>query len=622
MDFNEFEGGHRMKGIRKFWIPILILMLILGLCMPVFADGTTVNRGGSGKGGGGGAGGSGTMTIKNGCSYKKTGFVYYIVDESGKIVAEPQARSTYKDITPVGTNYIDTRYGNRKSVTYSDSMQDFANWWNMPPFEEDTSGNGGRIKDWLLGGTQESGFNVLLFIQEAWDYKTAEEFVANKQYLIIEPFMWCGRYAGSIQVGDIIGTATGWAEAREGLGSSATNGYETRYSLGVLPNSMAYSIPVLNTSAPTSIYGKHSCDEIKSQGYGVIAVWAEEIISQVTPNPPVITVTNTHDYLRSNELNYIFLDIKKDSSAMRAEDTYDDADFGINAEVTSIWQKHTGSDDRNDKIKDSRWYIQESISSDIVNKLGLSNGLFYRNGAGAYFSPSNAVNLKTVSVGSGTQYAGYGYNLTRSVFGDNLVVSDFTSRGDNQAMKSYVKDVLKFTVGHDGVSSNIVMTENTEGQTSNTAKDIYTFTGKVTEYYEHNDKIHHDAEYEDEYGIDKKTGKTIVTGQKKVKDEWWEDNWNSYTEDHTAETHTHEVTHGLFKYTPYTTTTVRNTKAGNLLLATGHVGQAYSKVSFASQLSGTLSIYPEVKYEMWYTPSSETWSTPQLKSIYVMQLFL
>lgn len=34
--------------------------------------------GGSGRGGGGGSGG--TMTIANGCSYKKTGFVYYIVD--------------------------------------------------------------------------------------------------------------------------------------------------------------------------------------------------------------------------------------------------------------------------------------------------------------------------------------------------------------------------------------------------------------------------------------------------------------------------------------------------------------------------------------------------------------
>lgn len=618
-----------MKRYLKYFLSLFALILILSGVPMIGAQATEVN-------GGSGADGNKTPSTSLGAgslSQYKSGILCYItsghMNTLTKVVFIPYSQiPNYSTLT---TNNLRARdfTGDSSIEKYPRTLQQVIKGysgidWNTPPYTvSQGTGSGNAFKAHFLTVPDPSQPNTTYahrFIADVFGIDKLMEMEANPDdyYLILETVTWHGEHKDSVMnkaaTAPHVWNAFGTDPSRWGYSVDAKN----------VPHSMYLTDTWYIMEKVTPKWGQcEAVDDLMSpiHGWGIIMVKlpSDDTPTPVVPEtPPVITVTNTHDYLRSNELNYIFPDIKKDSSAMRAEDTYDDADFGINAEVTSIWQKHTGSDDRNDKIKDSRWYIQESISSDIVNKLGLSNGLFYRNGAGAYFNPSNAVNLKTVSVGSGTQYAGYGYNLTRSVFGDNLVVSDFTSRGDNQAMKSYVKDVLKFAIGHDGVSSNIVMTENTEGQTSSTAKDIYTFTGKVTEYYEHNDKIHHDAEYEDEYGIDKTTGKTIVTGQKKVKDEWWEDNWNSYTEDHTAETRTHEVTHGLFKYTPYTTTTARNTKAGNLLLATGHVGQAYSKVSFASQLSGTLSIYPEVKYEMWYTPSSETWSTPQLKSIYVM----
>ena len=604
---------------KKYLLAVLAtFILLLSISITVFADGATGSVTGGGSGKGGGTGGGSTMTVQNGCSYKKTGFIFYIVDQNGNVVKSPIARRTYSNIGCSGSHIrcLDTRFAGSVSDIDNESMQNSAYWWNMPPFDENGNGNGGLIKDWCLQKTSDTSINVLIFIMNTWDMQTAVDFVAYDQYLIIEPFMWSGIYNGSSYEGDIVGTAIGWVNARDGFGLSASSGYETRYSMGGLPNSMAFSIPVLGVSAPANIYGKHSYDEIKSQGYGVIAVWAKEL-KEENPQPPSITVTNTSDYLRANELNYVFADIKEDSSAMREADTYDDAKFGINAELESVWKKHVTADDRNQAIKDGKWYIEETITSDIVNKLGLSNGLFYRSAAGKYFRPSDAVGLKTVNKGSGMQYAGYGYNLTRTVFDDNMVISSFSSRGDNQSMKSYVKDTLKFDVGHDGVKSNIVMNDNTEGQTSDTAQDKYSFVGKVTEYYEHNDKIHHPAEYEDEYGIDV-NGKYSVVGQKKVKDEWDEPNWNSYTADHTTDTKQHDVTHGLYKYTPYNITTVPNASAGNRLLATGHIGQAYSKVSFATQQSGVLKIYPEVKYEMWYMGGTETWSTPQKKNIYVM----
>lgn len=90
--------------------------------------------------------------------------------------------------------------------------------------------------------------------------------------------------------------------------------------------------------------------------------------------------------------------MEKDSLAMRQENTYADyMDLGLE----SYWKKHTGGDYRNNKIKDGKWYILESISSDLVSHMGgVGNALYYRSGAGNYFTPSNAVGLKTVNVGS------------------------------------------------------------------------------------------------------------------------------------------------------------------------------------------------------------------------------
>lgn len=90
--------------------------------------------------------------------------------------------------------------------------------------------------------------------------------------------------------------------------------------------------------------------------------------------------------------------MEKDSKAMREENIYSEyMDLGLEG----YWKKHNSGDYRNSKVKDGKWYIVESITSDLVSHMGgVGNALYYRSGAGDYFTPSNAVGLKTVNVGS------------------------------------------------------------------------------------------------------------------------------------------------------------------------------------------------------------------------------
>lgn len=456
-------------------------------------------------------------------------------------------------------------------------------------------------------------------------FDTAVKFINEDQYLMIESFSWSGIYSGSSYVGDVVGSALGWVRARESLGLSKS-GNETRYSLGILPNSICFDIPVLGVPAAHDIFEKHSYDEIKSAGFGIVSVWAGELLDKKPEEPPTITPPTTDDYLKANELNWVFPDFKPDSNDMRTADTYTDK---YNMTPTSVWKKHPDGDGMedgvkytfsDDKIYEGKWYIIETITSSIKTKIGLTNALLYRSGAGLYFNSNDAENLKTINCGedgtadSADRYPGYGYDLTRTTFGDNIVISEFTTRGDNQSMKNHFKNELKFAVGHDGVKSNIIMTDNVEGKANNSLSDTHSFEAKVTEYYKRKPWTWVEATYKTDANGNTTTEVDVAAHwDPPAADAQWEEKTVEYKQSGIS----YPVNHGLFKYTPYDIKTAETGKAGTILHTQGGMGGSYPKVIWASQLMSVLKIYPEVKYEGYYVAGGGVWSDPVKKDIYV-----
>lgn len=599
-----------MKGKKRLVSLILAFVLIFcSLSITTFAGEKSAQ--GNGVGGRPG-GGTGTMKVVNGPSFKKTGYVIYIVSGDGSIVKEPKAFTTY-GTSPTGAWYLDTRFGNRHVTSVDTSFS--GQWWGYAPFDDKGYGKGGEIKDWLIQGTVDGGFNMLLLIQSMWDFSTAQQFVLKDQYLIVEPFLWCELYNGNAPKGNVVATSLGWVHVREDFGYNRS-GLETRYTLGILPNSCCFSMSWLSQTPPSDISSKHDLGEIKASAYGVVACKASELFD--APPEPDPTPASTGDYLTANELNFSFPDFKTDTDDMRAADTYEKF---YNMGKKAVWNKHTDGDGFDDdgkkytfkesKVSGGVWYIEETITSSIKAKIGLKNALLYRSEAGRYFASTNAENLKTISCGEGgnegdtdKHYPGYGFDLTRTTFGDNLVLSEFTSRGNNQdlvdgkKLVNWFKDELKFAVGHDGVKSTIKMTENVEGQTADKKEDTHTFKAKITEAYKRQPWTYDSA-------TDTWTAPAAGTA--------FEDATKEYTQSDIE----YKTSHGLFKYTPYDIKTVKNTQAGNRI-ADPPTGGAYPKVAWASQMTGTLKMYPEVKYKGYYMTGNGVWSSPAEKVIYAM----
>lgn len=618
-----------MRKYLRYILGILILVLTISFVPSISTVAGTDVNGDSGDDGGK----TPASNLKPGSiSQHKSGVLCYITSGHMYTISDVVfiPYSQIPNYKTVSTDYLrardftgDSRV-ERKPYTLKEVIKSYSGIeWNVPPFSVTSgTGIGSSLKSHLLEApdpSQPEETYALYFIARVFGKDMLDIMKADPDdyYLIFETVIWHGE--NSTDTYNYMATsphtwnAFGISPSRFGYSTDAMNVPhsmylpETWYIMEAVSPKFGHTEDVQTLMTPTN-------------GFGMMMVKIDAPEEeQQTPQPPTISTSTTDDYLRANELNYIFADMEKDSKAMREENIYADyMDLGLE----SYWKKHTGGDYRNNKVKDGKWYIVESITSDLVSHMGgVGNALYYRSGAGDYFTPSNAVGLKTVDVGSAggskPQYPGYGYNLVRSLWGDNLVISSFSSRGDNQAMKSWAQSVLKYEVGHDGKKTTVSNMTNQEIKVPVDKSASYTFTGEITEQYQYNDKIHHSAEYEDEYGL-KADGTYGVTGKKKVKDAWDEDNWIDKEEKYNPITISKSLTHGLYKYLPYDITTVPNTSAGNLLLATGHIGQAYSKVSFASQQSGVLKIYPEVKYEMWYIGSTETWSTPQKKDIYVM----
>lgn len=572
-----------MKRLLKSLILILVLSLSLGVV--TFAEGT------SGSGTGGSGSGTGSQTVINGASWQKSGFVYYIVDKNGNIVAEPQARVSfdkYPDASHVYQLY--TRFGNKKVSKLNGSMQDLNIWWQKPPFNESSSGNGSYIKNWLLTKTDDR-YNVLRFITQVWDEATAKSFSDNDQYLIIEPFIWCGVYKDNKHMANIVGTTLGFVQAREKLGCS-TNGLETRYSLGNLPNSMAFDIPVLGVAAPSSLNGKHSFEELKSLGYGVIAVWSSEV--KPDPNPPTPNHTEENaDAIKSNELNFIY----KNFSGSR---TGSKDGFEIQKIDMNDFREHTS--DTDDYIDD--FTVSESKTGDLWSFKG-NNVLFYRPANGLWKIAKDTKNFNK----DNQVYPQYTYNISRALWKDDLILCNFKKAKINgglseETIREYAKSQLGIESGNTGKVTQVSSGINVDSTYGVSKSDSYSFKGSTKEHWKTYDKVGSHIENEglpNEITVD-------------------DYDWVNHEADIESGEISYSVTHFVDKYKAPDTGVVTNSKIQTIAFKTYVAGtRACNRAALILQGNSQLKVYPEVKMTMYYTGNTSTYLDGVLPlQVYIM----
>lgn len=573
-----------MRKVFKTIILILVLTLSFGVCS--YAD----NAGGSGTGNEEG-GGSGSQTVQNGVSYRKSGFTFSIVDNNGNIVAEPSARVTFDKFPDSSHKYfIYTRYGNKRVTKLDGSMQALSTWWGKPAFNENGSGNGSYIKNWMLSKTNGE-YNSLLFIKEIWGETTAQAFVDNDYYLIVEPFIFGGLHRGNKYLGNVIGSSIGWVEVRKMFGCTQ-DGLETRYTLNNLPNSMAYDIPVLNTPAPISLSGKQTYNDIKQMGYGVIAIWSSEIKEEPTPPTPSVSTQNA-DSIKAKELNYIYQNFSGSRSDSKA---------GFTVEKIDMNEYRAHASDHNSYIDD--YSVVENKSGDLWSFKG-DNVLMYRPATGLWKESGVAKNFGKNEI----TYPQYSYNISRQLWNDDLVLCNFKKAKINgglseEAIRDYAKSQLGIESDNTGKVTEVsagLGVENTYGVSKT---DSYSFKAKTKEYWEEYEVVGSHIENEG----------TIY--EQEIEDYDYVD----YSADIESGDISYSVNHYLDKYKVKPTDVIQNKMIQTIAYRHNIIGsKAFNKASLILQGNAQLKVYPEVKMTMYYLDNNTTYyDNAKTLELYVM----
>lgn len=548
---------------------ILILTLTMFFSITVFADGDT---GGSGTGGTGGGRGHGSVI--NGPSFKKTGFVFYIVNGSGSIVAEPKtavSMNVYPDETHI--SYIDTRFGGRIGLSITNgSIQDCPAWGGYTPFNSNTSGNGGVIKNHLISASGANSYYCTDFIDYYWGSSVKDAFLDNDDYyLIIEPFLWTSLYKGSEYLGNVVGTTTGWVTARQENACPEGSSNST-YTVGNLPNSMAFDIPVLGVASPTSLTGTHSYADLSSFGYGIIAVWSSSLGDDGDEPEPVHI--EKEDAIKSNELNYIY----KNFSGSRENWS----SFGVESIELLDYVEHY--DDENWDMDDVT--VTDNKSGSLWSFKG-NNVLFYRPATGLWAESSAT---KTFAYDAEV-YPQYSYNISRALWGDNLVLCKFygnTGNGASNArtLRNYANNQLGISTGNSGSVTAVTAGTNVDATYGTTKQDSYSYTASSTEYWDEYEIVgsHIEGEGDDAHSVD-------------------DYDWVTHSASVESEEVSYTVTHYVDKYKTYDTGIVNNGNAGDIAykIRFGGNGVPVIKAGFTTQSSDVLTMYPEVMMKMYYT---------------------
>lgn len=663
-----------MKKIVRFVTILLTLTMLFSV--PVYAGDAL----GSGNQGGASTG-SQDLSGRDGFLGSKSGYIVYTSDASGNATSDIVA-FTWDGHTPVSTSgapmvdILTTRFG--QSVTRTEWGLKAP--WNYAPFSG-TSGRGLAIKNWLLNqeiGGYEKGMDYVM--SEILNFSKDQIFdwySDPNNRLNVEPFIYGGVYRGKVHSGVVlVGSTRAWATF------TAPDNWGSRYTHGNLPNSMYHDIQVYPPyPVPSDVNGKHDSGTILSNAYGIVTVMpvtGKQIVKvyktdgvvdntsySFTDTPvnvkdegsykvkkwdtskqktkakstkadyPEVTAgcelvksgsgpatvdmqpeekaifvllereevdvspVLTPDAIRAHELNVVFryMDGLRDETA-GAGRAFEGVNFIFN-NVKSQYERPTSDTVRNWET-DEDYEVVEEYSGATAES---GRAVHYYNEAVGYYLPWNETKDPFgLDEEIDTHYS---VNVSRVYWESNLHSVEYRDSG----MNGYADEVLGISPSLVGEITEADPGSNVESTLPDAQVNNYSFTAKLQEYWEERDILGYEKE------IDEETGEEIegdpIYSEWRDMDAWIEHKIVEYS-----------VTTYCDKYkvmvTPQASVssagTVLEELSGNTLL--GHSALPVQIVS--TQLSGTLTFYPEVPMTVWYTPDLVNYAEPTNELVYIL----
>ena len=264
-----------------------------------------------------------------------------------------------------------------------------------------------------------------------------------------------------------------------------------------------------------------------------------------------ISSSKSVDSLDSDELNYVYPSL-----------------LGQRSNSSGINSLGSGVDDMV-----MPYSVNHNISGHLLDFKG-TNVLYYYPVIGLFGLSSQ--NTKSFSQ---TSYPSYAYNISRALWGDNLVISNYKGLVANSSdLKNYIRNVLGLSIGVKGQATGVTAGINVDATINDTKHDNYNFVANILRRWyttEHGTRLNKDGE----------------------------DETYSYQKEHTenvTQSSSYAITHYLNKYDPLVLPTAGNDNSGSPALSIQTNAGIENKLALVGMSNKKLMVYGEVPFKLYY----------------------
>ena len=300
-----------------------------------------------------------------------------------------------------------------------------------------------------------------------------------------------------------------------------------------------------------------------------------------------VIIEDDRNALKAFELNFVYPKLAG-SDNKRIDSNWTPEEFDFKAKLDAKKSSMNSRDDiRNYDANESNFKVVENIIGDL-SSLNISRLNLYHTGIGQYkpYNQSKDFNISELVKPH------YSYNLARTLWEPELRLSSY--RTENAGLQDYVNNTLMIPSSNMGSLTSANLDDNVENLLQNTKSDTYEFSAEIGVEYEEGEIVSHDGSDGNTYAIGAEVPEDVTLGDANY------GNFKSRNDVFSVDIAKYSVEHSADKFKVKETPIAKSVGVGNIAAyadTNSIIGSVRYKEAIITELSPTLSVYPEVAYK-------------------------
>ncbi len=319
-----------------------------------------------------------------------------------------------------------------------------------------------------------------------------------------------------------------------------------------------------------------------------------------------IIVQDDRNALKAFELNYVY---PKLAGGERIDNGWSPSEFDFKSKLDAEKSSMNGRDDiKNFDASEDKFRVVENISGDL-SSLNISKLNLYHTGIGQYKPYNQSKDFAITELVK----PHYSYNLARTLWEPELRLSSY--RTENAGLQDYVNNTLMIPSDNMGSLTSANLSDNVENLLQNTKSDTYEFSAQIGVQYEQGEVVSHDGSDGNIYSVGSEVPDGVSLGNANY------GNFQSKNDVFSVDIAKYSVEHSADKFKVKETPIAKSNGVGHIAAyadTNSIIGSVRYKEAIITELSPTLSVYPEVGYKTFVDEIDNYDAVTTPETVYMM----